>query len=192
MSKINTSTELEPAISDGTPADPSVSFVIVTPCWVNGTLRTWADLQGGNDKPDPGDNLAVSGRGSAVIKVVAKEICIGAIMLKDDTDITLPTEQPKFSLFQVGFTLNLGSIDTESDPALCQFQIGTNGGTITTMGTSLHVQRTGDTTTIKVMQGSIKIVPDKGQESETYGANRHVAFSVSSSGDPQYVELPWS
>lgn len=62
-------------------------------------------------------------------------------------------------LFPVGVTLNLGTIDCESDPNECELTVTGGNCIVVTTGTHFQVERTSGTDCVTVFSGSVKVTP---------------------------------
>lgn len=64
------------------------------------------------------------------------------------------------SLFPVGVTLNLGTIDNECDPHECEITVDADSCSVVTMGTHFQVEKTSNNVCVTVFSGSVKVSPD--------------------------------
>jgi len=142
----------------GFPASPKVLGRVwaIDPCRINGV--DYAQHQLPVEVPTGlGGQTVETFRGSARLRIDnAGGGQVGSIVLVGGSKVDF---KKSTLLFPVGFTLNWGTIDCDSNPNECQINVNAGSCSVVTTGTHFLVERVRDTVTVEVYDGTVVVTP---------------------------------
>ncbi|MBX7132724.1 MAG: FecR family protein [Fimbriimonadaceae bacterium] len=158
---------------------PMGRVVAIDPCRIAGVSYGEGDMP--QDVPTGIGGVRVEiYRGSARLKLInSAGKGVGSIVLVGPTTVDF---KKSTLFFPIGFTLNAGSIDCESNANECQLTIGAGTCSIVTTGTHFQVDRNKSDVKVSVFEGSVSVTPS-GLPAETilYGNKGNVGPTTSGS-----------
>lgn len=131
--------------------------IALDPCYINGVEFRQEQMPQTIQTGLGGQTVELF-RGTARLRIEnANGGQIGTIVLVSGTKVNF---KKNVLLFPVGFTLNWGTIDCESNPNDCQISVNAGTCSIVTTGTHFQVERTKTDVKVDVYEGSVNITPE--------------------------------